>query len=223
LVILNIFTNLLVMIKLLKFVILNLRLLLWNLILLVIFEFLILRINLSVLIIHWLKLHLSIFIFISIINSILAVKRTSLKLVSITLKIIVFLLFILMIIEVISIWRADVIINGRDGLSLPSLNIVQTIFVFSVLLGSLQSSGSCCWSGLHPSSLFFFVGCCILLRVTFIFRKLIHLQIFAAVLTAFLSLQIVLLIFLELRVIFELVEVWDLSVVVGDDGRGGIV
>ena len=128
-----------------------------------------------------------------------------------------------MIIEVIPIWRADVIINGRDGLSLPSLNIVQTIFVFSVLLGSLQSSGSCCWSGLHPSSLFFFVGCCILLRVTFIFRKLIHLQIFAAVLTAFLSLQIVLLIFLELRVIFELVEVWDLSVVVGDDGCSGIV
>jgi hypothetical protein len=85
----------------------------------------------------------------------------------------------------------------------------------------LQSSSSRGWSCLHSSSLFLFVSGCVLLRVAIIFRELVHLYIFDVILTDFLD--VVLLIFLKLGVVFELVEIWDLSVVVCDNSGGGIV
>lgn len=219
----NIFTNLFVMIKFLEFIFLNLRLLFWDLILLKLFKFLILRIILIILFVLLLKFDLSVIIFKCIIYPILSIKRASLKVFSIILNIVALLLFILLIIEIISIWRADIIINRRDGLSLPSLNIIHAIFGFTILLWGLKSCGSSCWSCLHTSSLFLFVSGCILLRVALIFRDLVNLQIFAAKLSIFLALDDILLIFLKLWVIFEMIEVWVLSVVIGDDSRCGIV
>ena len=204
------------------------------LILMLIIIFLILRIILYIFFIFLMKLHWIFIILLRIVIFILIIKRTSLKIDSgAFLNIIKLLSFLLLVIKVISIWRADVVINRWYRFLFPLLIIIHSIliiFYIPVFLSSLQSSSSYSRSCLHSSPSFIFKCCCILLRLSIFFCLLINFNIFITILTvnfliAFFKI-ILILIFLELGVEFKfilLVKIWILSIIVRNNCSRGVI
>jgi hypothetical protein len=173
-------------------------------------------------------------VFIRIVYPIFIIKRTSLKVNSVTFLCITELLsFIFLVIKVISIWRADVVVNRRYWFLFSLLIIIHYVLIIiylTVFLISLQSSSCCSRSCLHSSPSFIFKSSSILLRLSIFFCLLIILNIFVAILTInflFTILEIILILILlelgfELKFIL-LVEIWVLGIIISNYCCRGVV